>query len=333
MTESKPLASRQALLVSWIGTILIRIVVPAWIIFGALQKAVGGTPKSLPRSVLDAGSKLGIDDHFLLLASLVSIEFYFVAFMLFCSKFAKRAGALMLATFLLVLAVEMFGYGNFESCGCFGEKSLSPMAMFGIDLALLLGILLIKPRTSKCGPNKGNRTLLLVSTFTLISCLYTFNAVMQHRPATAIANNNDNGREIAEPLPASWYPKDISSWVGKSIDDVPLFDWVEDLPSTIREGKQYVIFYSLTCDHCEALLWEYFEFPTVPTTLVAIPQSTNGFNYDGAFENPCHDCDKTELRIGVDWIVGAPLVVALDNGAITCATENEDYEAPACLIH
>jgi hypothetical protein len=94
-----------------------------------------------------------------------------------------------------------------------------------------------------------------------------------------------------------------------------------------------VIFYSLTCDHCEALLWEYFEFLTVPTTLVAIPQSTDGFNYDGAFENPCMDCDTTELLIGTDWIIGTPLLVAIDNGIVKCATENENYEAPACLVH
>ncbi|MGY8753892.1 MAG: hypothetical protein ACKVIO_08355 [Phycisphaerales bacterium] len=329
MTESKSLASGQAILFGWIGILLIRIVVPAWIIFGALQKALGGTPKSLPRSVLDAGSMVGIDDHFFLLASLVSIEFFFVACMLFCSKFAKRACIVMLATFLIVLAAEMFGYGNFESCGCFGEKSLSPMAMFGIDLALLLGVLFIKPRTCITSSNKRILSLILVPIVTLGACLFTFNAVMQHKPTPIII---DDGTQ-ATTLPSSWYPQDVSSWIGKSVDDVPLIGWVKEWPHDISEGKQYIIFYSLTCDHCEALLWEYFEFPTVPTTLVAIPQSTDGFNYDGAFENPCYDCDKTELRIGADWIIGTPLVIALDNGIITCATENEDYEAPACLIH
>ena len=104
------------------------------------------------------------------------------------------------------------------------------------------------------------------------------------------------------------------------------------LQQDLHVGKQYVVFYSLTCDHCEALMYAYFEFPTIPTTLVAIPQSTAGFNYDGAFENPCFDCNKTELKVGPDWIIGSPLVVALENGVIRCVTENEDYEAPACLI-
>ncbi len=329
MTESKPTASTQSIVLGWIGALLIRFFVPAWIIFGALQKAVGGTPKSLPRSVLDAGNMVGISDHFSLLASLVSIEFFFVSFMLFSPKFAKRAGVIMLATFLVVLCIEMFGYGNFESCGCFGEKSLSPMAMFGIDLAFLLGILFIKPRASKCALNKGDRSLLLVPTCTLIACLYTFNTVMQHKPA----NTTSGIGEQLPALPSSWYPTDISSWIGKPVDELELFSWVQEWPIDIREGKQYVIFYSLTCDHCESLLWSHFEFPEFPTTLVAIPQSTDGFNYDGAFNNPCYDCNTTELRIGADWIIGTPLVVALENGIVKCATENEEYEAPACLIH
>ena len=328
MIESNTPAPRQSIVIGRIGAVLIRLVVPAWIIFGALQKAMGGTPKSLPRSILDAGSTLGITDHFLLLATLVSIEFVFVAFMLFSPKLAKPAGIVMLGTFLVVLCVEMFGYGNYESCGCFGEKSLSPMAMFAIDFTLLLGIIFIPQRTSKCALNRGNRGLILVPTFTLIASIFTFSTVMEHKPSDTKGTDNPT----LPPLPPSWYPQNISSWIGKPIDEVPLFGWVKELPSDIKEGKQYVIFYSLTCDHCEALLWEYFEFPLFPTTLVAIPQSTDGFNYDGAFENPCNNCDKTELRIGSDWIIGSPLVIALDNGIVKCAIENEDYEAPACLI-
>ena len=329
MIESNTPALRPSIVIGWIGAVLIRLVVPAWIIFGALQKATGGTPKSLPRSILDAGSTLGVTDHFLLLATLVSIEFVFVAFMLFSPKLAKPAGIVMLGTFLVVLCVEMFGYGNYESCGCFGEKSLSPMAMFAIDFTLLLGIIFIPQRKSTCSRNCWNWRLVLVPTFALLATLFTFTTVMGNKPSDSTSTENPS----LPPLPASWYPQNISNWLDKPVDEIPLFDWVKEWPTDIRQGKQYIIFYSLTCDHCEALLWEYFEFPAFPTTLVAIPQSTDGFNYDGAFDNPCQDCQKTELRIGVDWIIGAPLVVALENGIVKCATENEEYEAPACLIH
>ena len=144
-----------------------------------------------------------------------------------------------------------------------------------------------------------------------------------------IVPNGNNGQPS---LPSSWYPKNIGGWVGKSVEEIDLFSWVNEWPHDIKDGKQYVIFYSLTCDHCEALFYNHFEFPTTPTTLVAIPESTEGFNYDGAFENPCFDCAKTELPIGPDWIIGTPLVVAIENSIVKCVTENEEHEAPVCLI-
>ena len=53
---------------------------------------------------------------------------------------------------------------------------------------------------------------------------------------------------------------------------------------------------------------------------------------ESGFDNPCFDCDETELPIGVDWIIGTPLVVAIENGIIKCAVENEEAETPICLI-
>ncbi len=328
MTETNTPAPKQPVVIGWIGALLVRLVVPAWIIFGAMQKVLGGSPKSLPRSVLDAGGIVGFQDHHLLLTILVCIEFFFVGLMLFVPKLARASAVIMLGVFLLVLCVEMFGYGNYESCGCFGEKSLSPITMFAIDFALLIGIVVFKPRVSKCHMNKGKRALIAAAFFIILAWLFTFSSIMY-------AKNNGNGNTLdptLPTLPSSWYPQNITDWIGKSVDDVELFGWVKEWPHDIYEGKQYIIFYSLTCDHCEALLWEYFEFPTVPTTLVAIPQSTDGFNYDSAFENPCYDCDKAELRIGTDWIIGTPLVVAIDNGIVKCAVENEEYETPICLI-
>jgi hypothetical protein len=248
--------------------------------------------------------------------------------MLFVPKLARISAALMLCVFLIVLSVDMFGYGNYESCGCFGDKSLSPIIMFAIDFALLIGIIFCKPRTSKCHMNKGKRAPITAVIFILLAWFFTFSSIMYAKEK----GNTDNNDPALPSLPSSWYPQNIASWVDKSVDDIELFNWVKDWPIDIHEGKQYIIFYSLTCDHCEALLWEYFEFPSSPTTLVAIPQSTEGFDYESAFENPCYDCKMTELRIGTDWIIGTPLVVAIENGIVKCAIENEEFEAPACLI-
>jgi hypothetical protein len=323
MSETNSTAPKQSVFIGWLGALLVRLFVPAWIIFGAYSKLQGATPKSLPRSILDAGGVIGFQDHYLLLAILVAIEFVFIGFMLFSHKLARIAAVSILSIFLVVLGVEMFAYGNYESCGCFGEKSLAPTTMFAIDFALLLGVVIFKPRTRECALNKKSCSVILITLFVIATWTYTFSSIMSKKP------DSSNGQSS---LPSSWYPQNIHSWIGKSVDDIELFSWVTKWPHDIHDGKQYIIFYSLTCDHCEALLYSHFEFPTTPTTLVAIPESTEEFNYDGAFENPCFDCYKTELPVGPDWIVGTPLVVAIENGIVKCATENEDYEAPTCLM-
>ncbi len=327
MSETNPTAPTQSLFIGWLGALLVRLFVPAWIIFGAYSKLQGATPKSLPRSILDAGGVIGFQDHYLLLAILVAIEFVFIGFMLFSHKLARISAICILSIFLVVLGVEMFAYGNYESCGCFGEKSLAPTTMFAIDFALLLGIVIFKPRKSQCTRNNRSRNVILITIFIVATWTYTFSSIMSKKPVTKNGGSNDQSS-----LPSSWYPKDIGSWIGKSVDDIDLFSWVTTWPHDIHDGKQYVIFYSLTCDHCEALLNSHFEFPETPTTLVAIPESTEGFNYDGAFEILCFKCAKTEMPIGPDWIVGTPLVVAIENGIVKCATENEEYEAPTCLM-
>jgi len=327
MYELKSTAPQQSVVIGWIGALLVRVVIPAWIIFGAYQKLQGATPKSLPRSILDAGGIFGFEDHYLLLAILIAVEFVFIGFMLFSPKLARISAIIIMTIFLLVLCVEMFVYGNYESCGCFGEKSIAPPTMFAIDFALLLGIVICKPRQSRFALNKTKRSVILISIFVVATWIYTFSSIMVMKP---LPGKNGDGSNIT--LPSSWYPKDIGGWVGKSVDDLDLFKWVKEWPHDIHTGKQYVVFYSLTCDHCEALLYNHLEFPTIPTTLVAIPESTDGFNYDGAFNNPCSTCAKTELIVGPDWIIGTPLVVAIDHGIVKCAIENEDSEAPACLM-
>ena len=68
-----------------------------------------------------------------------------------------------------------------------------------------------------------------------------------------------------------------------------------------------------------------------PTTLIAIPERTDGFNTEGELENPCIDCAEMELPVGVDWLMTPPIVVAVDEGRVVCAQEAEDTFDPQCL--
>ncbi len=323
MTEQDSSASQHVSM--RIGAWLTQFIVPLWVFFGAFSKANGATAKSLPRSILDAGGIIGFKDHYMWLLVLLIIEFVFVGIMLFMPKLARKAATLLLSTFLFVLLVEMFGYGNYESCGCLGEHSLSPMMMFAIDFILLIGVIIFKPKPITCAMTQCKMSLVSFAVFLLITCWYASDRILTER-------NSSSGAGTSLNLPNSWYPEDLSSWEGKSVDDIELFSWVE-WPEDIRTGKQYVIFYGMACDHCEELLYMHFEFDVqFPTTLVAIPEAKDSFNEEGAFENPCFDCKKTRLPLGVDWIIGTPMVIALEDGIVRCAIESEESEYPACLI-
>ncbi|MDP7008545.1 MAG: hypothetical protein QGI78_03135 [Phycisphaerales bacterium] len=312
-------------IIGWIGALAVRLIVPGWIFYGAFTKALGASPKSLPRTILDAGSAVGFADHLhLLLAILVAIEFAFIGVMLFIPKLARRAAILMLSIFLVVLIIAM-ARGE-TSCGCLGDHSFSPLVMFIIDACLLLCVIFCKPKVSKCRMNRGKNGKIAATLFTLFAWIFTFSSIFY-------ANEKQHNDLNHVHLPASWYPQDVSTWVGQSVDAIDLFTWVQDWPNDIHEGKQYIIFYARTCDHCQHLLYEYFSFDVqIPTTLVAIPEASDGFFTEGVLENPCFECKETELPIGVDWIIGTPLVVAIENGIVKCANENEEYENPQCLI-
>lgn len=309
--------------IGWTGTILVRLIVPGWILFGAFTKVLGATPKSLPRSILDAGESIGFTDHFLLLSILTAIEFFFIGLMLFIPKLARKAAITILSIFLLVLCVEI--YNGAVSCGCLGEHSLDPKVMFLIDFSMLLGVVLCTPLSNRWDFNHKILGPIFAILFMMITWTHTFVSIHKAK--------NVSGAITQDNLPASWYPSDLSSWAGKSINDIDVFSFVESWPHDLSDGKQYVIFYGRNCDHCEALLYMHFEFDLrAPTTIVAIPESIEGFIGEEGFENPCFDCDETELPIGVDWIIGTPLVVAIENGIIKCAAENEEAETPICLI-
>lgn len=323
MTEHESSASQSVSM--RIGAWLTQFIVPLWVFFGAFSKANGATAKSLPRSILDAGGIIGFKDHYIWLLVLLIIEFIFVGVMFFMPTLARKAATLLLSTFLVVLLIEMFAYGNYESCGCLGEHSLSPMMMFAIDFILLIGVLVFKPKPESIKSSLGKSRTVSFIVFMALSSWYASDKIWSER-------TRDVGNGTTLNLPTSWYPSDLAAWEGKSIDAIELFSWVE-WPEDIRVGKQYVIFYGMACDHCEELLYMHFEFDVqFPTTLVAIPESKDEFNEDGAFDNPCFDCIKTRLPLGVDWIIGTPMVIALEDGIVRCAIESEESEYPACLI-
>ena len=330
-----------------IGLWLVRVVVPLWITVGATTKLVSRSPKLLPDHLRGMLLDAGIDLHFAL-AAFITIEFAAVALMVCIPRLARPIAAFMLIVFCLVLLWEMFN-GNMTNCGCLGNVTPPPWAMLAIDAFLLVLIAALPVRPIRKATARSAWALasflalgLGVLTFTRVQSIASGTAITIPSPqqttptAPALTQDPQMQNATTEPttpisLPA-YYALDTDQWVDQPLQDIELFQWIPGLMNRVGTGQHYIVLYSRTCEHCQELLLEHFSMALpAPTTLIAIPERTDGFNTEGELENPCIDCAEMELPVGVDWLMTPPIVVAVDEGRVVCAQEAEDTFDPQCL--
>lgn len=332
-----------------IGIILVRIVIPLWVLSGALFKITERSPSLLPKNFMVQVEALGIDLYWAL-ALLIAFEFIAVAIMLFIPSLARQMALFMLSAFCLVLLNELRA-GNFDSCGCLGSVSPPPWLMLIIDFALLIGLVLFKPRPVAITTERTAWTIVTV--LVLITSGTTFALVLSEMgPSTVVEVVQNTGTGNADDTTAtapettgtpdaggtamtlpSYYLLDTTDWVGRNARDIDLVNYVDGLADSVQEGQHYLIFYSRTCDHCQMLLELHYGFGApVPTTLIAIPEQKDGFETEGLLDQPCLDCRELELPVGCEWLMTPPLVVAIEDGTVQCAKEAEDSDVPECLI-
>ena len=124
------------------GLVLCRVIVPLWILTGAMFKLQASDPRLLPKGILILADKLGFDLDWTL-ATLIALEFFAAGVIVFIRPLARAMAIFMLAIFCAVLIREIAA-GNAD-CGCLGGNSPSPWVMLGIDGAILVGTVLLRP--------------------------------------------------------------------------------------------------------------------------------------------------------------------------------------------
>ncbi|MHC5023493.1 MAG: hypothetical protein ACYTGG_06220 [Planctomycetota bacterium] len=336
---------------SKIGIVLTRVIVPLWVLTGAIFKLVEKTPKLLPREIWVNANEVGINLYWLL-ATLIALEFLAVGVMLMVARLARLMAILMLGAFCLVLLNEM-RVGN-TTCGCLGAVTPPVWLMLAVDGALLLGVLLFRPRYEP-GPALPKAELIAAAVWILSGFAVSAAVVLpeQGRSATGTvgpgtqelpAGGNVGGGPPTPPpsldepgqQPPAYYIPKATEWVGQPWRSIDLAHYMKAWPADLDTGRRYIIFYSRTCDHCMELLENYFfDPPPAPTLLVAIPERKDGFDTGAELEMIyCRECvEHAELPIGSEWIITSPIVVALEDGIVTCAQEG-GYDTPPedCLI-
>lgn len=135
-------------------------------------------------------------------------------------------------------------------------------------------------------------------------------------------------------LPAKFernYLPEFAEFVGKRFSEIPFARLIDgNVPQDFLKGRWIVIYFREDCDHCHMLLSSFFtgKLP-VRTMTIAIPDA----DPNNIMENPCDECVKRSLVKGPTYIVGTPVVLAINDGVVECVVENVDDMAAleACL--
>jgi hypothetical protein len=118
------------------------------------------------------------------------------------------------------------------------------------------------------------------------------------------------------------YLPEFAEFVGKRFSEIPFARLIDgQVPADFLKGRWIVIYFREDCDHCHMMLSSYFtgKLP-VKTMTLAIPDA----DPNNIMENPCDECVKLSLVKGPTYIVGTPVVLALNDGVVECVVENVD---------
>ena len=307
-----------------LSVVLVRIVVPVWILVGALFKLVEGSPASLPEALVRTLGKTGLNLAFLLHFA-VGVELAAVGLIWLVPRLARPVALLMLAVFAAVLLGDLIvGAG---SCGCFGSVKVNPVVTLFVDGGLLLGIILLGSRAPTLRLTRELPTKQVVLGVIWIAAAFGLAFGYPFHPAAPVPGASTAASNAVEP--PAYYVPDYDSWIGKEWSRIDLARWVRG-SAPIGTGREYVILYRKDCDHCHHLFQRYFRGRLkFPTLVVAIPNK-DGFPTSGTLPMPCTECRQAELPSGCDWFFKTPVLIRLEDGVVRCA-EEADPEKPGCL--
>lgn len=332
-----------------LGTLLCRVVVPLWVLSGAVFKLMASSPKTLPKATfLEPAQNMNLD-LFTMLWVLIGLEIFAVAVMVLSRRLARPMAIFMLGCFCLILVYEM-RQGNVSSCGCFGAKSPPPWLMLTID-GLLLAAVIGLPQRGVYQLKSAAARYGLIAAITIAGFLTSFMVVNSARPAgddlierpdTSPIVDDDDGQTPVTPadtssvssenwqrdLPASrtWVSDQarLNQWIGKPWYEADLFGFMNKKPSGIDEGTKYIVFYSRSCDHCEAMFYEDLamnEGLASMTTAVEIPLEKG---MEATWDMPLNAAELVTLRDGgMMWLITPPMAFRIEDGIIRCAQEGD----------
>jgi len=319
------------------GTVLTRVVVPLWLLTGAVLKLADASPAHLPAVLVKWLGPLGIDLMFVVRFS-IAVELVVVGVMWLLPSLARPLGLLMLAIFMPILVGDVAMGAS--SCGCFGSIQVNPWVTLVLDVSFFVGILVLGRRAPglRWQPTLPAVRVLIAGMWTIASFVLGFGPLTAKPAQVPVAAAEEVPVATGEPRPASsaalpsegYYVPEYGSWVGQRFLDLEIAGWIQGLPAEeLQTGLDYVLFYRKDCEHCHELMQVFFTSPLeIPTVAVAIPERTGWPDVRLPFD--CEECRMAELPAGVDWFIQTPVLVRLNEGVVACASETSAAD-PQCV--
>lgn len=339
-----------------IGWILCRIVVPCWLLAGAVFKLAELNPNLLPPPVQSTsnwiGALLGQDPVEWLGFSMrwiIGTEIMLAGFMFFVPKAARLIAVATLTLFVIILATLMIqGYDSEKGlaslfsgqCGCFGSAGPPPSVMLLIDGLLLIGVLAFPPARSV----RGGAAAPIAAVLSILVGYGIAFAV----PERTVANPG-GGTEVTDtpepvldaqgwPMPPSqldgFYFPQFQEWPGRTLSEIPFAHLLpRPLPEGFNEGDWLIVYYRADCEHCQEMFLTYLSDPVLetPTLAVGIPD----YVPEAALEFLCSACVVTELPgVPPEYVIQTPVVIRVRDGVVICAVDGsaDDAALEACLL-
>ncbi len=328
-----------------VGSVLVRIIVPAWVLAGAAVKFWTFNPALLPEPILDlvrsTAGPLGISNLGwwleMWLRFFIGAEFAAVMIMFTSPRLARMVASFLLIVFLTVLAATMMKSAARDgisaiwsgSCGCFGSASPPPIAMFLIDAAMLAGVVLLKPLAT---PGVGLRpipvALSIILGFGVAFGRPTPVITLEPTPATTPTRTSP-----LEPIDATgwgdlpttlepFYFTEFSEWVGTPLSSQPIARLISrPLPDWVDQDRFHLVFHRADCEHCHALLENFFSGPlSTPVVAVEIPDGDS----DAALGMPCEECLLHQLPAEAQYVLTTPVLLTVQDGTVIAVCEDTD---------
>ena len=309
------------------AVLLARVVVPLWLLTGAVLKLMDASPTHLPVALIKWAGSAGIDLLFVLQFS-IAAELTVVGVMLLLPGLARTVGLVVLGGFIPILLSDVLMGAS--SCGCFGSVQVHPGITLVMDLAFFLGLWWLGRDVPSLALTSTLPTWRVVAAglWALASFALAFGLTAQAPAETGNAASSDGLRVSALPAEGFYLPA-YDDWIGRPWSEVPISSWIvgaDDLGS----GPQYILFYRKDCEHCHELMEVFFAGSlAVQTTAVAVPEK-GGYPTTGLMDFACGECRLAELPKGVDWFLQTPVLVRLSDGVVECAAEVTAAD-PECI--